>query len=223
MKTIDTRSTTQGWRWATHPRPASARFTLLELLVVIAIISILATLLLPAMKNARDMANRTVCQNNLRGWGSYMACYVNDYNFYMVPRNVPAAIYKIWPEYLWKYGDPKPTTAMHTCPVEKRALKINTGNPHYGMNGYVAEGSAASWPRMSRITSPSTTGYLMDGYVYALNFDMVVYKTVFGQACPRHSRKVNILFMDGHVDCCGIESFSPTGGPPYNVKYWHGL
>lgn len=77
-------------------------FTLIELLVVIAIIAILASLLLPALNQARESAKRTVCIGQLRQLAMLNAQYLDHWK-YFAPNfkwqgmpNVPWTWYALW-------------------------------------------------------------------------------------------------------------------------------
>lgn len=77
--------------------------------MVIAIIAILMAMLLPALKQARDMAKKSICVSQLRQVIRAVPTYSDDYGGWMPPHNqrhpdTPATVY--WADYLCPYFDP---------------------------------------------------------------------------------------------------------------------
>jgi len=102
-------------------RPAGPRagFTLIELLVVVGIISLLVSILMPSLTNARELARRTVCLSNLRSLGAAMHLYQQDNSDYFWP----CALYN-YPQngtrcYFWGTAavpvDHKPSPLLKHC------------------------------------------------------------------------------------------------------------
>ena len=66
---------------------AAQRFSLVELLVVIAILAILASMLLPALNKAKEMAKSSLCISNLRQVSLAFFSYASDSGDYLPPVN----------------------------------------------------------------------------------------------------------------------------------------
>lgn len=60
-------------------------FTLMELLVVISLVALLVSILIPALRKARQQAKNTICQAHLKGLGLGLLLYLDDFDgkFYM--------------------------------------------------------------------------------------------------------------------------------------------
>ena len=134
------------------------RFTLFELLVVVAIIGILLTILLPSLRNARELATRAVCQSNLKQWGHMLINYTVHYKGYGDTKEVGQL-----PQY---------SGIRKNCLVASGLLKANVSNNKrdeeiakyscpkepglvsYASNGHITQKKSKNIPFFAQIDKP---------------------------------------------------------------------
>ena len=99
-----------------HRQPLG-HFTLIELLVVVAIIAILAGMLLPALKSARDKSQQINCISKLKQIGTATHMYIDTNREWFEPSNGPCAVSWGTPTLPWIFSSPGKWASSRNPPV----------------------------------------------------------------------------------------------------------
>src|SRR4051812_34799499 len=99
-------------------------FTLIELIVVIGIIALLMSLLMPAVRGARESAKTLRCATQLRQIGQGIFAYAANHRGMTPPwgggfriDNSGSPLSRGWPAMLWRYTGVKANSPLYHCPA----------------------------------------------------------------------------------------------------------
>lgn len=196
------------------PIKAPLLFTLVELLIVIAIIALLAGMLLPALKKAKDAAKSIICMNRQKQLALGVLSYTNDFDNYRPAIFTSAPTYKGWNVILAEFDYlPNEDNKVWLCPIypPENVSDSSTNMSHtIGMNRdspftpNITYYHWYSYYKMTQSRYPLEDILLGDSINTRDHFQQSNFYR-YSAGTPyrlhlRHNKSANVIFYDGHAD-----------------------
>lgn len=193
-------------------------FTLIELLVVIAIISLLVSILLPSLQQAKELAKSTVCKSNLKSLANAFALYATDYDGYL-PSDCGPNSYDSdrWYQQISEYADlpdmattwwedPRPPLGIMGCPNYEKDYYDDWFNS-YGLNRLLtvnftepSQTYLSMHHQISDVLNPADVGMIGEVAPGTSGMSHLFMEPgYFGNPAERHLGGLNFVCADGHL------------------------